>query len=140
MKVLTKKRKITKYIVMTAVFVALGYILSFLEIPMPAPIAFLKLDFSNVMTMLCGFTLGPRHGRVRRIKAAIVVLYAFDNRRRGRNRQLYNDRVVRDYSVNYVQVQKGQKKRRAVVVRRLSYAGCICAYSKPFYHVSALYG
>ena len=59
MKVLTKKRKITKYIVMTAVFVALGYILSFLEIPMPAPIAFLKLDFSNVMTMLCGFTLGP---------------------------------------------------------------------------------
>lgn len=59
MKVLTKKRKITKYIVMTAVFVALGYILSFLEIPMPAPITFLKLDFSNVMTMLCGFTLGP---------------------------------------------------------------------------------
>ena len=44
---------------MTAVFVALGYILSFLEIPMPAPITFLKLDFSNVMTMLCGFTLGP---------------------------------------------------------------------------------
>lgn len=35
MKVLTKKRKITKYIVMTAVFAALGYILSFLEIPMP---------------------------------------------------------------------------------------------------------
>ncbi len=59
MKILTKKRKITKYIVMTAVFVALGYILSFLEIPMPAPITFLKLDFSNVMTMLCGFTLGP---------------------------------------------------------------------------------
>lgn len=59
MKILTKKRKITKYIVMTAVFVELGYILSFLEIPMPAPIAFLKLDFSNVMTMLCGFTLGP---------------------------------------------------------------------------------
>lgn len=59
MKVLTKKRKITKYISMIAVFVALGYALSYLEIPMPAPITFLKLDFSNVMTMLCGFTLGP---------------------------------------------------------------------------------
>ena len=59
MKVLTKKKKTTKYIVMTAVFVAVGYIVSFFEIPMPAPINFLQLDFSNVMTMLCGFTLGP---------------------------------------------------------------------------------
>lgn len=59
MKVLTTGRKVTKYITTTSVFIALGYVLSFLEIPMPAPIAFLKLDFSNVMTMLCGFSLGP---------------------------------------------------------------------------------
>lgn len=59
MKRLTNKRKTTKYVVMTALFAALGFALSFFEIPMPAPITFLKLDFSNVITMLCGFTLGP---------------------------------------------------------------------------------
>lgn len=53
------KKNQTKYIVMTAMFVALGYALSFLEIPMPAPITFLQLDFSNLPTMLCGFLLGP---------------------------------------------------------------------------------
>lgn len=53
------KRKTTKNITMIAVFTALGYALTFIKIPMPAPIAFLDLDFSNVMTMLCGFSLGP---------------------------------------------------------------------------------
>jgi len=56
---MTTRKSITKTLVMSAVMVALGYALTWIEIPMPPPVAFLKLDFSNVPTMLGGFLLGP---------------------------------------------------------------------------------
>ncbi len=43
-----------------AVFVALSYVVSFLEIPLPLfGASFLKLDFGNVFILLLSFLLGP---------------------------------------------------------------------------------
>ena len=52
-----------KRIALMAVFVALSYAVSFLEIPMPLFGAeFLKLDFGNVFIVLISFLLGPIEG------------------------------------------------------------------------------
>ncbi len=52
-----------KRIALMAVFVALSYAVSFLEIPLPLFGAeFLKLDFGNVFILLIGFLLGPVEG------------------------------------------------------------------------------
>lgn len=52
-----------KRIALMAVFVALSYAVSFLEIPMPLFGAeFLKLDFGNVFILLISFLLGPIEG------------------------------------------------------------------------------
>ena len=58
------KEKVTaKRIALIAVFVALSYVVSFLEIPMPLLGAtFLKLDFGNVFILLISFLLGPVEG------------------------------------------------------------------------------
>ena len=46
-----------------AVFVALSYAVSFLEIPMPLfGASFLKLDFGNVFILLVSFLFGPLEG------------------------------------------------------------------------------
>ena len=46
-----------------AIFVALSYALSFLEIPTPLfGASFLKLDFGNVFVLLISFLLGPVEG------------------------------------------------------------------------------
>lgn len=58
-----KRRFTAKRIALMAVFVALSYAVSFLEIPMPLFGAeFLKLDFGNVFILLIGFLLGPLEG------------------------------------------------------------------------------
>ena len=58
-----KKRFTAKRIALMAVFVALAYAVSFLEIPMPLfGAVFLKLDFSNVFILLISFLLGPVEG------------------------------------------------------------------------------
>lgn len=49
----------TKNIAGMAVFAALAYLISFLEIPLFPTAPFLKLDFSNVFIMLAGFMYGP---------------------------------------------------------------------------------
>lgn len=52
-----------KRLALMAVFVALSYVVSFLEIPMPLFGAeFLKLDFGNVFIVLISFLLGPCEG------------------------------------------------------------------------------
>lgn len=52
-----------KRIALMAVFVALAYVVSFLEISMPLfGASFLKLDFGNVFIMLIAFALGPIEG------------------------------------------------------------------------------
>lgn len=54
---------ITKRIVLMALFIALSYVVSFLEIPLPLfGASFLKLDFGNVFIVLIGFLLGPVEG------------------------------------------------------------------------------
>lgn len=62
----TKKRVrffTTKKIVLMALFTALSYVVSFLEIPLPLfGASFLKLDFGNVFIVLIGFLLGPVEG------------------------------------------------------------------------------
>lgn len=57
------KRFTPKRIALMAVFVALSYAVSFLEIPLPLFGAeFLKLDFGNVFILLISFLLGPVEG------------------------------------------------------------------------------
>ncbi len=58
-----KRRFTAKRLALMAVFVALSYAVSFLEIPLPLFGAnFLKLDFGNVFIMLIAFLLGPVEG------------------------------------------------------------------------------
>ena len=54
----------TKRLVLMAMFTALSYVVSFLEIPLFAatPASFLKLDFGNVFILLISFLLGPMEG------------------------------------------------------------------------------
>ena len=58
-----KTRFTAKRLAFMAVFVALSYAVSFLEIPLPLFGAeFLKLDFGNVFIVLISFLLGPIEG------------------------------------------------------------------------------
>lgn len=58
-----KKRFSTKRLALMAIFVALAYAVSFLEIPLPLfGASFLKLDFGNVFIVLISFALGPIEG------------------------------------------------------------------------------
>ena len=58
-----KKRFTAKRLALMSVFVALAYVVSFLEIPMPLfGASFLKLDFGNVFIVLISFLLGPVEG------------------------------------------------------------------------------
>ena len=58
-----KSRFTSKRLAFMAVFVALSYTVSFLEIPLPLFGAeFLKLDFGNVFIVLISFLLGPIEG------------------------------------------------------------------------------
>lgn len=58
-----KKRFTAKRLALMAVFVALSYVVSLLEIPLPLFGAeFLKLDFGNVFIVLISFLLGPVEG------------------------------------------------------------------------------
>lgn len=58
-----KKRFTAKRLALMAVFVALSYVVSFLEIPLPLfGASFLKLDFGNLFILLISFLLGPLEG------------------------------------------------------------------------------
>ncbi len=57
-----KKRFSAKRLALMAVFVALSFAVSFLEIPLFPAAPFLKLDFGNVFVLLIGFLLGPIEG------------------------------------------------------------------------------
>ncbi len=57
-----KQRFSAKRVATTALFVALSYLISFLEIPLFPAAGFLKLDFGNVFILLIGFLLGPVEG------------------------------------------------------------------------------
>ena len=58
-----KKRFTAKRIATMAIFTALSYAVSFLEIPLPLfGATFLKLDFGNVFILLISFLLGPVEG------------------------------------------------------------------------------
>ncbi len=58
-----KKRFSAKRLAFMAVFTALAYAVSFLEIPLPLfGASFLKLDFGNVFIVLISFLLGPLEG------------------------------------------------------------------------------
>ena len=62
-KINIKKRLSAKRLALMAVFVALSYVVSFLEIPLPLfGASFLKLDFGNVFILLISFLLGPVEG------------------------------------------------------------------------------
>lgn len=62
-KITLKKRFSAKRLALMAVFVALAFGMSFLEIPTPFFGAnFLKLDFGNVFIVLISFLLGPIEG------------------------------------------------------------------------------
>lgn len=59
-----RKRFSAKRLAVMAVFVALSYAVSFLEIPLFPATPYLQLDFGNVFIMLIGFLLGPVEGIV----------------------------------------------------------------------------
>ncbi len=68
-KVDVKGRVSAKRLALMAVFVALSYVVSFLEIPLPLfGASFLKLDFGNVFILLLSFLLGP-------VEAVLVCLF-----------------------------------------------------------------
>lgn len=54
----------TKRIALMAVFVAISFAVSFLEIPIFPTAPFLKLDFGNVFILLIAFLLGPIEGTI----------------------------------------------------------------------------
>ncbi len=64
----TKKKNIRsrfapKRLAVMAIFLALSYVVSFLEIPLPLfGASFLKLDFGNMFIVLISFLLGPVEG------------------------------------------------------------------------------
>ena len=57
-----KQRFSAKRLALMAVFVALSYAVSWLEIPLFPATPFLKLDFGNVFILLISFLLGPIEG------------------------------------------------------------------------------
>ncbi len=57
-----KKPFTAKRLALTAVFVALSYVVSLIEIPLFPAAPFLKLDFGNVFILLIAFLLGPLEG------------------------------------------------------------------------------
>lgn len=57
-----KERFSAKRSVLMAMFVALSYVVSFLEFPIFPATPFLKLDFGNVFILLIAFLLGPIEG------------------------------------------------------------------------------
>ena len=57
-----RKRFTSKRLAFMAVFVALSYAISFLEIPIFPATPYLKLDFGNVFILLISFLLGPIEG------------------------------------------------------------------------------
>ncbi len=57
-----KTRFSAKRIALMAVFVALSFVVSFLEVPLFPSAPFLKLDFGNIFILLIGFLLGPVEG------------------------------------------------------------------------------
>ncbi len=59
-----RRRLSAKRLAVMAVFVALSYAVSFLEIPLFPSAPFLKLDFGNAFILLIGFLLGPIEGMV----------------------------------------------------------------------------
>lgn len=59
-----KRRLSAKRLAFIAVFVALSYAVSFLEIPIFPATPYLKLDFSNAFILLVSFLLGPIEGIV----------------------------------------------------------------------------
>ncbi len=56
------RRFTAKRVALMAVFVALSFVVSFLEIPLFPATPFLKLDFGNVFILLISFLLGPIEG------------------------------------------------------------------------------
>ncbi len=57
-----KRRFTTKRLVLMGLFVALSYVISFLEFPIFPATPYLKLDFCNVFILLPAFLLGPVEG------------------------------------------------------------------------------
>ena len=58
-----KRRFTPKRLALMGIFVALSFVVSLLEIPMPLfGASFLKLDFSGVFIILISFLLGPVEG------------------------------------------------------------------------------
>ena len=56
---MTAQTKNTRKLAGTAMLSAVGFILMFIELSVPIMPAFIKLDFSELPVMLCGFYLGP---------------------------------------------------------------------------------
>lgn len=61
-KVSVKRRFSAKRLALMAVFVALSYAVSWIEIPIFPATPFLKLDFGNMFILLISFLLGPVEG------------------------------------------------------------------------------
>lgn len=71
-----EKRMITtKKMVMTAMMSAIAIVIYYLDFPVPLMPSFIKLDLSNVISLLAGFSMGPVSGvLVALIKNAIHLL------------------------------------------------------------------
>ena len=72
-KLKTKKQKIS-YVVQIAVFTALSVCLYFIKIPLPIFPPFLKIQFSVLPMVICGFALGPVSGVIVAVCKTLICL------------------------------------------------------------------
>ena len=70
-----EKRGVAKKCALSAMFVALAYVVALIEIPVFPAVGFLKLDLSFAVLMLGGYVLGPAYGEL--IIAATISLGLF---------------------------------------------------------------
>ena len=70
-----KKSKHLDWLLKTALLAAVAFVLMYIEIPIPIVPPWLKLDISDLPTLLAGFSLGPVSGVV--VNAIKVLLFFF---------------------------------------------------------------
>ncbi|MBR5438642.1 MAG: ECF transporter S component [Clostridia bacterium] len=68
-----------KTIAKLGIFTGLSFVLTFLEIPIFPAASFLKLDFSNVFVLICGFALGAPYGLIVLVLKELLTLTKYFN-------------------------------------------------------------
>ena len=110
------KQNVAKKCALSAMFVALAYCVSLLEIPIFPAVGFLKLDLSFAVLMLGGYVLGPAFGEL--IIAATIALGLFKSSSSGVG-ELANFITANVFIMPPVILYKFKKGLKTVVISML---------------------